>query len=293
MIINKKLQYSALLISCALTLSACFSPSTPQEVTQDFWEAVISNNPTGVVENSTLASIDNYDHFSQEWAGFQPVWGEIRINGNQASAVSEFIGPGGSGRKNRKLKTYLVQRNNEWLVDYDKTGDDMRGGALGNLFGKLDKLGDDLSKQLELSSDEFNSEMEELSTKLKALSDDITQEVSNSVERFAIELQQSIRKLENSINRALKDHNNRFSTQDKRLLQEVSVDLSKDGDRLSQPTVESIVDSTSNISKTQLKLRSIEGDSSAEFQQEWKDLTARIEKSLNEFLQQISKSAER
>lgn len=293
MISNKRLRYSALLILCAFTLSACFSPQTPQEVTQDFWEAVISNNPSEVIENSTLANIDNYDRFSQDWAGFEPTWGEIRINGNQASVVSEFASPANAGKKNRKFTTHLVQRNNEWLVDYDKTSENMRGGTLGNLFGKLDKLGDDLSKQFELSSDEFNSEMEELSTKLKALSGDITQEASNSVERFAIELQQSIRKLEDSINRALKDHNNRFSTQDERLLQEVSSDLSKDGDRLSQPTVESIVDSSSNISKAQLKLRSIEGDSSAEFQQEWKGLTARIEKSLNEFLQQIAKSAER
>lgn len=287
---KNRLQFPALFFLGAFTLSACFSPGTPQEVTQDFWEAVITNNPDVVVKYSTLTSIGDYDQFSREWDGYQPDWGEIRINGNRASVVSEFSSPANSGKKNRKFKTFLVQRNDEWLVDYDKTADDMRGGAFGNLLGTLDKLGEDLSKQLELSSEELNSEMEELSAKLKALSDNITQEASESVERFAIELQQSIRELEESINRALKDHNKRFSTEDRRLLQEVSDGLTQDGDRLSQPTVESILASSKNISEAEVKLASIEGEASAEFQREWMDLTAEMETILNEFHREFSKS---
>ena len=293
MINSKKLPYSALLILCAFTLSACLSPRTPQEVAQDFWQAVIRNNASEVVENSTLDSISDYDQFSRDWTGYQPGWGEVRINGNQASVVSEFDSPANTAKKNRKFRTFLVQRNNEWLVDYDKTNDDMRSGAFGNLLGKLDKLGEDLSKQLELSSEELNSEIEELSAKLKALSDDITREASKNIGSFATELQQSIEELEESINRALKDHDNRFSPQDRRLLEEVSDDLNNDSNRLSQPTAESIVASSSNISKARLKLESIESDSSTEFQQEWKELTARIERDLGEFLRQMSKSLER
>ena len=285
---KNRLQYLALLFVCAFTLSACSSPATPQEVVQDFWEAVITNNPDKVVKYSTLARIGDYDQFSREWSGYQPDWGEIRINGNRASVVSEFSSPANSGKGNRKFRTFLVQRNEVWLVDYDKTADDMRENAFGSLLGTLDKLGEDLSKQLELSSEELNSEMEKLSAKLKALSEDITQEAKESIERFAIELQQSIRELEESINRGLDDR--RLSPKDKRLLQEISADLSENDNRLSQPTVESIVASSNNISEAQAKLASIEGEASAEFQREWMDLTAEMETILNEFHREFSKS---
>ncbi len=58
-----------------------------------------------ILLHTSLASIGDYDQFSRKWAGYQPIWGKIRINGSQASVVSELSSPGNSGEKERKFRS--------------------------------------------------------------------------------------------------------------------------------------------------------------------------------------------
>ena len=76
--------------------------------------------------------------------------------------------------------------------------------------------------------------------------------------------------LEESINRALKDKDN----------------------RLSRLTAESIVDSGKSVGAARLKLHSIDNNSLNEYRQEWQALFDRIESSLRKQLNQISELGE-
>lgn len=279
-----------LLVGMTATLTACFGPKTPQEVTQAFWEAVVSGDTKDVVEYSTLADAKLYDGFAKEWAGFQPSWGKVIIEGNEASVVSEFSSPANSGMEDRKFVTYLVQRSEAWKVDYDRTGVEVRGGALTNLFGKLSQLGDDLSKQLQMSANDFNAEMERMSQELETMSEEFGQQASDSIERYAEELRESLKELEASIGRALKEDNNTLSEQDRRLLEEASSEVDESRDRLAEPTLESIAISSKSIGSAQRKLGEVEGSGLDEYRQQWQELSQKLEKELQKIIDELSSS---
>lgn len=282
-------RYLLLSVSTLLLVSACFSPKTPQEITEAFWQAVIEGDKQDVVKYSTLADAKNHDRFSRDWNGYQPRWGKVVIDQTRASIDAEFISPANSKVENQKITTYLILLNNEWTVDYDQTARAMRGDdALSDFVGKLNSLGEDLAKQLEFSAQEFESEIEKFSKEFEIFSKQFEQQAIESLEAFAAELEASIRKLEESINRALKDKDNRLSDEQKRKLKEVSNDLGDDADRLSEPTAESIVDSGKGVSAAQLKLHSIDNDSLNQYRQEWRGLFDRIESSLRKQLDQVS-----
>lgn len=279
------------LTGMAVMLSACFGPKTPQEVTQAFWGAVINNDIKDAVEYSTLADPRNYDGFSRDWSGFQPSWGKVIIEGNEASVVSEFASPANSGMDDRNFITYLVRRNDKWEVDYDRTSVEVHGGALVNLFGKLSQLGDDFSKQLQASANDFNAEMERMSRELEEISKEFGQQASESLERHAEELRESLKELEESINRALKDNNNDLSAQDRRLLIEASAEIDESRDSLNEPTPESIAKSSKSIGDAQRKLGATESDVLNKYKQQWQELSQQFEETLQKALDDFSASA--
>ena len=202
-------------------LSSCQSPETPQQVTQNFWQAVIEDKPDEVVKYSTLVDAKDYDRFSMSWVGFRPSLGKITIENNNASVISQFTPATGADLKERKLTTYLVMQNEEWKVDYQKTRDAIKTDKAGGLFENLNQIGKDLQKLLENSADEFNVEMEQLGEKLKELSDQVESGAAEGAEKFADELEKSIKELEESIDRALKDDRKQVPEQGEGDLQEV------------------------------------------------------------------------
>jgi len=200
-----KIQTLIIITLIGFLLSSCQSPETPKQVTQHFWQAVIEDKPDEVVKYSTLVDVKDYDRFSMNWSGFQPSLGKITIENNTASVASQFIPPTGTDLKERKLITYLVMQNEAWKVDYQKTSDAMKTDKASSLFEKLNQIGEKLQKQLGDSADDLNAEMEQLGEKLKELSDQVESDAAKGVEKFADELEKSIKELEESIDRSLKD----------------------------------------------------------------------------------------
>ncbi|MEJ2143415.1 MAG: hypothetical protein P8Y24_13905, partial [Gammaproteobacteria bacterium] len=125
---KKRLLSLLALIGLLMTLSACFGPTTPQDVSRTFWEAVISDNAKDAVKYSTLTEIKYYDHFAISWKGFQPSFGKVIIDKQDASIVTEMANPANSGLEPRHFTTYLVMREGKWVVDYDRTNTAIHGG---------------------------------------------------------------------------------------------------------------------------------------------------------------------
>jgi len=276
----------------ALLLSACSGPRTPQEVTQAFWTAVVNGDPEGAVEYSTLADPRNYDGFSKDWRGYQPSWGKIIIDGNEASVVSKFASPEDPDLDERKFVTYLVRRNGQWLVDYDRTGREARGGALANLFETLSNLSGDFSNQFESSANDFNAQMESMSRELEQLYDEFGQQVFEGIEKYSEQLRKNIRKLEESINRALNEEKGTLSKEDSQVLKEIATELDENNEKLADPTVESIATSSRKLGDAQLKLDSLESDSLVNYRKQWQELFAQFEEDLQKVLEKLSASGE-
>ena len=280
------------LLYSVLLLSACFAHKTPQEVADIFWESVISNDVQDVVKYSTLTSASGYDGFSQDWSGYQLSWGRVVIDGDEASIVSELAKLDSSGADNRKFVTYLIRQDEEWKVDYVRTGEDLRGGLFANLFGQLDQLGKNISDQFRTSSKGFSAEMERMSEEFEGLSHEIGEQASESIKRYGEDLRRSIDELAESARRALKEQEENLSDRDRRVLNEVVVNLNQDSENLSRPSVQSISEGSKNLGKAQQQLESVDDEVVGKYKEEWHEWGEKVEADLRKILDELSASAE-
>jgi len=284
-----KLNLRLFLITCSvILLSACSAPKTPQEVTRAFWEAVLNNDAGKAAKYSTLVDPQKYDGFSKDWTGYQPSWGKVVIEGNRASIVSEFFSPARSGQENRQLTTYLVRIDEQWKVDYDRTGRGISGGAFAELFDRLSQMGDEFSQQLQYSSSEFNAEMERLGDELEAKSSELDRQASEIMDRYAKELNETIDELVDSINRALEDGKEKLSDKDRQVLIEVSNDLEAGSQELSDPDAQSIAENSVSVGHAQVRLQSIENDAFSEYQKQWQELTEQYKQDVEKMLAELN-----
>jgi len=285
---KKFVVHFSFLISLSLMLSACFGPSTPQEVGQAFWEAVLKDDKSAVVEYSTLTDEKYYDRFSKDWADFHLSLGKRVIDQQEASIDTQLTGPTNSDQDSRHFTTYLVLRDKKWKVDYERTGRSIKGGVLGELFSTVNQIGNELSKQIQSSVDSFSHEMGRMSKELEQLSREFEQQASESMEKYAEQIRKSIEALEESINRALEEEDNRLSDEDKHVLKVMADKLKKDSDKLSSPSVKAVTDGSQHMSETYTQLEMINNDASDKYKKEWRALSQQYKEAMRKMMDDLS-----
>lgn len=279
------------IISLFLTtfiLTGCFGPESPQEVTQEFWEAVITKDVDAVIKYSTLMNTKSYDAFNKKWDGYQPVIRKIIIDGNQAEVETELSTTTDTGKNHQKLSTYLVKQGHQWKVDYVRTANSINDGTLGNFLGQLDELGKKLSDTIKNSSDKFSVEMERLENELKILAKSTSDEANKILELHGNELKKSIKELAESIDRALKEHEEDLTEDDKKILIKASDDLNKNQQTLSDPTVSNINQSNRQLIQIQRKLDSISNGKITVYKKQWHDWQTGFERDMQYLLNDLS-----
>lgn len=283
-----KLCVPALLL---LSITACVAPRTPQEVTAAFWQAVLDNDPDAVVLYSTLSDQKYYDGFSKDWSGYRPAYGRVTIEQEQASVVTEFAAAPNSRRDDRRFITYLLMRDGTWKVDYERTERSIHGGALGDLLGTIDEMGEELSIQLQSSADAFTREMQRLSEELERLSASLSQQAEKDIEKYADELRDSLKALQRSIERALEREDDKLSDRERRSLQAIADDLEQDRARLADPSVEAVADGSRDVGRVQQRLAAIDSVSLDKYREQWRVLSAKFQAAVNEILDDINRGA--
>ncbi|HEX5515108.1 MAG TPA: hypothetical protein VFY81_11975 [Gammaproteobacteria bacterium] len=276
----------AALLAALLLLSACSGEKTPQDVTALFWQAVIGSDANKAVEYSTLTDARAYDGFSRDWKGLQPTLGKLVIEGDEASVVTTFAGPDtqASGRP-LEVVTYLVRQNDQWKVDYGRTGEALRG-PLASLFTQFNRLSKKISDQLDAAAGDLTVEMERLSEQLEQLSATVSEQTSTAIEQYGKALRRSIDELAESVERALKDQ--RLTDQDKRTLRRVAKDLNEDSDNLARPTAEVIADSGKNVAAARQQLAGTESASLQPYKEQWQKWGERIEADVRRLVDELS-----
>ncbi|MDH5324353.1 MAG: hypothetical protein OEZ68_04340 [Gammaproteobacteria bacterium] len=280
---NRILMYFAVLF-----FSACFGPKTPQEVTRAFWESVLQNDAEDVVEYSTLIETKQYDRFSKDWVGFEPSWGRVVMEGDNASVETTLRKPGAQSEE-RHFTTHLVRRNKQWIVDYSRTADEVQGGAIAGLFGKLGEVGKELSKQLESAAKEFGAEIERMAEELEQRAEQWDPQADNDLERFAEELRNNLQELLRSIQKALEQDG--MSEQDRRVLQQVVSQLKQDLENI-QPNIRSISQVNRNVATAMQRLLDLETRVSDRVREQWQDMAQSLEADMKSLLGQLSSGAQ-
>ena len=271
-----------------LLLGGCFGPKTPQEVNEAFWKAVVADDARKVVKYSTLTMEDAFDAFSKEWKGYEPAWGRVVIDDDEASIVADFYNPDSTGDNRRRLVTYLVRRDGVWLVDYARTAQSVRGSLMGQFLSDLESFQDELAMQFDESSQAFRAEMDRLNAEAEALADSLGREAEETLEDYAKAMRRTIKDLQESIDRALSDKDRELSDHDRRVLREVSHDLEASREALDEPSVGTIVASGQTVAVSRARLETTDEGVLADYQAQWREWADTFRQQMEAMLQDIS-----
>ena len=284
---RKKYLLAALISSSLLT--ACGGPQSPQEVSRAFWQAVVDQDAGEANEYSTLIEDAGFDGYQRDWQGVEVDWGRVVIDGNQATVDATFRGL--SDRQNPlETTTYLVQKDDQWLVDYYRTGEALNDGPLwGDVVNQLEALGKDLQSQLTRHSNDLAREFEALRDELSQQASEAGESFSGMVDDYGQMLRQHIEQLSDSLREALKN-NPEASVEDRQLLNEAVIRLEEQSDELEQPDVQSVTESTRVALATQLQLGDL-GEEFSGYKAQWQQRLADMEKELAEFVDQLNRQS--
>jgi len=271
-----------------ILLTGCFGPKSPDEVTLEFWRAVITHNTEDVVEYSTLIKQSSYNAFNRKWDSYQAVTGRVMIDANKAEVETRLSQASNTNVYVQKITTYLIKRDNKWTVDYARTAKSLEGDVFSQFFGQLDQLGKELSSTLDESSKKFKVEMQRLEGELKRFAESSSNEVNKILQQHGEKLKQSLKELAKSIERALKEQQNSLTDDEKVILVNASKELEKDQQTLSNPTVSNINQSNRHLIDIQQQLNKINNEKITGYKQQWNEWGNSFEAEIQALLDELS-----
>ena len=268
-------------------LAGCSNPETPQEVAAAFWQAMAENDAGDVMEYSTLAEATAFDGYKRSWTDAVPSFGRVVIEHREATIVTRLPAEAGTEGERLELVTYLVRFQDQWLVDYDRTGEAiLNPSPFSSIMGELSRLGDELSARFSSSSDDFEQQMEQLARDLEAYSEEIGREAEGAMEAFGKKLQEAMRELERSVEDALKD-SEPTPEEDRVILEQAARDLDRQADELNEPTMESIASASRTVAETGERFTRLSEETLNRYREEWQQRLAEMRADADEFIEQL------
>ena len=274
-------------IATLTLLAGCGNPETPQEVAAAFWQAMAENDAGDVMEYSTLAESAAFDGYKRSWTDAVPSFGRVVIEDREATIVTRLPAEAGTEGERLELVTYLVRFQDQWLVDYDRTGEAiLNPSPFSSIMGELSRLGDELSARFSSSSDDFEQQMEQLARDLEAYSEEIGREAEGAMEAFGKKLQEAMRELERSVEDALKG-SEPTPEEDRVILEQAARDLDRQADELNEPTMESIASASRTVAETGERFTRLSEETLNRYREEWQQRLAEMRADADEFIEQL------
>jgi hypothetical protein len=158
---NKSPAIIAGLFCVFFLLMACQTSKSPEEVTSDFWTALIKDD----IDDATQLATQNSRHLvtkdeTKENAELHT--GQIVING-QAANVETIMTQNG---RTFSFNTALLKENDLWKVDYQQTLINVAAMPFNGIFRSLDEIGENLNKKLEQQMPLFEKQIESFGQEL-------------------------------------------------------------------------------------------------------------------------------
>lgn len=270
-----------------VALTACDSPETPQEVTREFWVAVVDNDGETATDLSTLVDEQGFDGYSLDWSGAETGWGRVTVDGDQATIDTVFSGLKALEGEKLDTTTHLVRINDQWLVDYHRTGDEISTDRrLGGLMGSFRELGDSLRSRFADESGKAAREMDRLAQELSAFTDQTRRELSSLIEQYGNELERRLDEFSRSLDDAL-EQNPDASDEDRQTIDQARKELQQQQEALDADDPDSLAEVSRKLARIQQQISELSGDTFAQL----KDELARWSRELNRELEQLNQEA--
>lgn len=280
--------FRGLITATTLTiLAGCSNPETPQEVAAAFWQAMAENDAGDVMEYSTLADAAAFDGYKRSWTDAVPSFGRVIIEDREATIVTRLPAEAGTEGERLELITYLVRFQEQWLVDYDRTGEAiLNPSPFSSIMGELNRLGEELSARFSASSGEFEQQMEQLARDLEVYSEAMGRQAEGAMNDFGKKLQEAMRELERSLEEALED-DKPTPPEDRVILEQAATDLDRQADELDDPSMESLANASRTVAETGERFTRLSEETLNRYRDEWQTKLAEMRAHADEFVKQL------
>lgn len=168
------------LFSLLLLLSGCQGALTPEQVTTEFWQAMIESNLDSARKYATqetqplIAKQQNMDNATLKT-------GAILIDGSNATVSTIITLKDPEINKALSFDTVLLKENDLWKVDYQRTLNNLLNLPFGDIFKSLRGIGETINNKLEQQIPLFEKQIESFSEALTRQMDEFRHRLEKSV----------------------------------------------------------------------------------------------------------------
>lgn len=207
---DSKLFNIVFVLTLLAVLPACsVVPLTPSQTAQQFWGAIITDDAETASRFATPSSGPEFVSMHKEWRGATVTFGEVRIASEQASVETTLEISQVNTLTKTEFTTHLLRVHDNWRVDLlgtkkslDKARD-KRG--LDKLVDDLEKLGRDISGQMNNAMKNWEDIQPEIKQDLQELGESIQDDVQGAIDKYGPEIEKKLQDLNESLEEALKE----------------------------------------------------------------------------------------
>ena len=200
------IQIFGILLVGALMNACEQKPKSVPEVSEAFWQAVITDDRDDVVAYSTLQSIEGYDGLGRELRDMAATWGKIVIDGDVAQINTELSRADEKPTAALHFVTYLVNTDGGWKVDYQRTADAVSvSGAVVDFVGQLTSLGKNIQRQVEVSSENAARQIAAFIGQLEHMAGDYQNQIDKAIDNAASRMQGLLDEFVRSLQEAVEE----------------------------------------------------------------------------------------
>jgi len=168
------------LLSLLFMLSGCQAVLTPEQVTTEFWEAMVKGNLDSA-RKYTTQDTQQLVIKQQNLEDATVKTGAILIDGSNATVATVMRLKKPESNKVLSFDTVLLKENDLWKVDYQRTLNNLLNLPFGDIFKSLRAIGETINKELEQQIPLFEKQIKSFSEELIRQLDEFRRQLEKSV----------------------------------------------------------------------------------------------------------------
>jgi hypothetical protein len=188
-----------------LLLSGRYTERPPQEIAQNFWNAIKVQDMKTARKYTTKETSSFIDGSTVPFRDAVVTFGKIIIDGDTTTVDTILKVHKNDKETTIPFQTVLKQENGEWRVDYRETEKSiMESGSFSDIIRDLQKLGKKVSDRMDETLDELRQKIPEYESKLKELGEATSERIKEAWERQLSEIRKGIEELGKILDETLK-----------------------------------------------------------------------------------------
>jgi hypothetical protein len=177
---KKSLAGLAGLLSLLFLLSGCQAVLTPEQVTTEFWEAMVEGNLDSARKYATQETQQLVTK-QQNMEDATLKTGVVLIDGSNATVSTIITLKKPEGNKVLSFDTVLLKENDQWKIDYHRTLNNLSNLPFGDIFKSLREIGETINKELEQQIPLFDKQIKSFSEELTRQLDEFRRQLEKPV----------------------------------------------------------------------------------------------------------------